>query len=108
MRELWLAGLLGELWHSRGEYPGLARAMNYLGFSSGARYCIQEGEGGAAHQDIHSDLFEFLHTGAGPLELKGPDGDEARRRWRYLESSQQERATLLDSLKGIEALGSSN
>lgn len=41
-RREWLQSLISELWQNRGAYPGLAKVMDYLGFSSAIGYVKEE------------------------------------------------------------------
>ena len=42
--QAWLGSVLAELWNSRGLYPGLPNAMDFLKFPRGVEYCVETGE----------------------------------------------------------------
>ena len=81
--------VLAELWDARGLYPGLACALDYLGFSAGIEYCIQQKRSGIEEEELRAGLFESLASGHAREEFRGKSYDVARRRWRSLETTQQ-------------------
>ena len=64
----WLNGLLGELWKSRGLYPGLARVMDLVGLSAGVapfRIAAAKGEEKMFRDAVFAWLNEKEHRPAG-------------------------------------------
>jgi exodeoxyribonuclease V alpha subunit len=94
----WLSDLIGELWESRGLYPGLSSVMSYLNFYKAIPY-IKENIGIKDIQDIKSLLFDLMDNNANvPPEIK-IESDELKkiqRQWKLL--SDVERDLLRDIL----------
>ncbi len=91
IRQQWLASVMAELWHNRGLYPGLLRALDYLKFSEAIPHAMaqipRKGE-----QAVKDELFAFLQgdVSAIPgLRLEAKRVTAIRKQWRYLEPEQQ-------------------
>ena len=89
-RETWLGSLLAELWKSRGPFPGLPKVMDYLSYSAGVAYWVDETKTNRSPEHLREQLFDALDGLAPPDPLAGKSLESARRKWRYLEPIQQE------------------
>jgi exodeoxyribonuclease V alpha subunit len=75
LRRIWLQGLLAELWHNRGRYPGLPHVLNYLNLPELIKYfkeqvAIDKEE--EANQQIKSLLLyqeEIIRVNIDPILL---------------------------------------
>lgn len=102
IRQSWLSSIMAELWHNRGLYPGILRIWDYLKFNEAIPYTIENtlvrGE-----QKVKDELFEFLQGKTEALEglrLGIERVKSVRKRWQYLETSQQK--LLCDVLPRFE------
>ena len=63
----WLHSLIGELWKSRGLYPGLAKVFDYLQFGEATQLLKEQTDVGAERK-VKDELFRYLEDGATFLE----------------------------------------
>ena len=87
VREAWLLTTISELWHHRGLYPGLLKALKAAGatplIDSVKQVAIQDGQ-----ERARAVAFEFLETGKDSVLTAGLDAGERRkiaRNWMLLE-----------------------
>lgn len=92
VRQEWLASVMAELWSERGLYPGLLTALDYLKFTKGIHYAMDRipiiGE-----NQVKESLFLYLdgdESAAPEINLTKKEFKALRKRWQYLEDSQQE------------------
>jgi hypothetical protein len=90
-REDWLLKSIGELWHHRGLYPGLLKALKVAGatpFIDGVkRLSIQEGP-----EKAYADVFGFLESGKDSALTASIDSTERKkiaRNWKLLDDGTQ-------------------
>jgi exodeoxyribonuclease V alpha subunit len=98
LRLAWLNGLLGELWHSRGLYPGMARVLDIVGLSSAItpfRTAVAKGEEKAFHAAVKSWLDGKGASVPGVVVGKA-ETDKVRRQWKL--KTAEERQILSDVL----------
>ena len=94
----WLNGLLGELWQSRGLYPGLARVMDLLGLAvmtTPFREAVAKGK----EKTFHDGIFEWLDEKVSELPgvtLNSTDAAKVRRQWKL--RTDDERRLLTQAL----------
>jgi exodeoxyribonuclease V alpha subunit len=86
----WLNSLMAELWKSRGLYPGLARAMDYLGFHEAVGFCYQLQE--ESEEKVKDQLFDLIKGKTNSID--GLDLNPARlktihKKWGLLDDDQQ-------------------
>jgi exodeoxyribonuclease V alpha subunit len=98
VRTGWLQSLIGELWKSRGLYPGLTAVLDYLDFGVAIPYFKQQ----TATQDEHNAkdaLFAFLE-GRTPsitgLTLTSESSRRVLRQWKL--KTEEEKNLLRDTL----------
>jgi len=99
LRIEWLQGLIGELWKSRGLYPGLPKIMDYLGFEEAIKFIKDQTDTPGDEQRIKDTLFSYLdeHSSAIPgLPLTGEKARKVLRQWRL--KSGEEKRLLRDLL----------
>jgi len=75
LRKKWLVGLLSDLWHNRGAYPGLPRVLNYLERPDLAqKYLVECRQGSSvnAYAEIKNELIADPKIKR-KIDLKGKD-----------------------------------
>ena len=88
----WLNGLLGELWKSRGLYPGLARVMELVGLSQGItpfRIACSRNEEKPFYEAIFQWLSEELESLPG-FPVSAAEAVKIRRQWKLREPEEQQ------------------
>ncbi|WP_263356156.1 AAA family ATPase [Acidicapsa ligni] len=94
----WLNSLLGELWQSRGLYPGLARVLDLVGLTvavSPLRAAVARGE----EKKFRDAAFAWLDeetTALSGLPISSSDAAKVRRQWKL--KTNDERHLLSDIL----------
>jgi ATP-dependent exoDNAse (exonuclease V) alpha subunit len=79
----WLNGLLGELWHSRGLYPGLARVLGIVGLSTAVtpfRAAVAKGQEKAFRDTVFAWLEEKGKAIPG-VPIAATEATKIRRQW---------------------------
>ena len=91
IRQEWLASIMAELWSERGLYPGLLTVLDYLKFSKGIHYAIEQipivGE-----EKVKESIFSYLDGNESVIQgidLTKKEFSSLRKRWKYLEEHQQ-------------------
>jgi len=94
----WLNGLLGELWKSRGLFPGLVRVLDLVGLGVAIqpfRAAVAKGE----EKQFRDEIFAWLDAkGVGVPGLTLSAGDTARIRRQWMLRTNDERTFLSESL----------
>lgn len=93
-RSKWLQSLVGELWESRGLYPGVPAVMDSIGFQQAIPFWKQQVELGK-EQESYEGLFSLLSgdtKSVDGLELTDRDRKKIARQWKLRED--EERALL--------------
>lgn len=91
VRISWLQSLVGELWRSRGLYPGLPAVLDYLDFKEAIPYFKQQTMDGN-EQAAKKNLFAYLDgrtTSVASLMLSDEKMKKALRQWRLNTSDQK-------------------
>lgn len=92
----WLNGLLSEVWHDRGLYPGLGSVLEFLNFENGTDYVktaipslVKQGK------DPRDHIFECLETGKGIPRGQLERFAQAADRWKVIKRREPTMAKLL-------------
>jgi len=99
LRIEWLQGLIGELWKSRGLYPGLPKIMYYLGFEEAIKFIKDQTDSPGEEQRIKEALFSYLDgrtTSLAGLSLTNEKAQKVLRQWRL--KKEEDRSLLRDVL----------
>ncbi len=94
----WLQSLIGELWKSRGLYPGMTAILDYLGFKEAIQYCKQRMLSGE-EQQTRDALFAFLDgrtTSIPHLTLTDATVKKVLRQWQL--KNDEEKRLMRDAL----------
>jgi len=97
-RTKWLQSLVGELWDSRGLYPGIPAIMDLIGFQKAIPFWKRQVEADN-EKETRDALFAFLHGNAKEipgLEISSADGKKIARKWKLREDD--ERGLMTDVL----------
>jgi len=91
VRQEWLSSVMAGLWSERGLYPGLLTVLDFLKFSKGIHYAMDQipiiGE-----ERVKNSLFSYLdgdESAVSGLDLSQKEFKSLRKKWKYLENSQQ-------------------
>ncbi len=87
----WLQVLIGELWQSRGLYPGLLAVLEYLDFKEAVPYFKQQTDVGD-EQDAKNALFAYLdgrRTSIAGFTLSGEKMKRVLRQWQLKTEDEQ-------------------
>jgi len=101
-RKTWLEGLVGELWASRGLYPGLPGVLMFVGFEAAIPWFMTEAMAGreqAAFATIFG-FFEGKSKAISGVKLDTAERDKVLRRWKL--QGKAERRLLKDVLPRFE------
>jgi exodeoxyribonuclease V alpha subunit len=89
----WLNGLLGELWQSRGLFPGFARVLDIVGLSKGIstfRNRVSSGK----EKEFRSQVLDWLNGKSAKLPsgiaLEKTEADKVRRQWKLRTADEQQ------------------
>lgn len=91
LRQEWLAGVMAELWHNRGLYPGLGTALDYLKFSDAIPYAMRQ-VAVQGEQTVKDSVFSIVEGKRDNLpDLGVPTKQLAavRKKWQDLDSAQR-------------------
>ncbi len=98
LRLEWLNSLLGELWRSRGLYPGLAHVLDALGLAAAVtplRAAVAKGD----EKEFRNATFDWLNGKASTLpghNISSADAAKVRRQWQL--RTDEERRIISDIL----------
>tara|TARA_R110000868_G_scaffold409926_4_gene696573 strand:- start:11957 stop:15601 length:3645 start_codon:yes stop_codon:yes gene_type:complete len=96
-RAKWLQSLIGELWESRGLYPGVPAVLDLIGFQQAIPFWKQKAELGK-EQEAYEGLFSLLNgdsKSVDGLELTDRDRKKIARQWKLREDVDRELLTKL-------------
>jgi exodeoxyribonuclease V alpha subunit len=91
LRIAWLQKLVGELWKSRGLYPGLPAVLEILGFEAAIPFWKEQVNKGR-EKETRDGIFAFLDGKAKKIDGLGIDEKLAKgvaRQWKLKEDDQQ-------------------
>jgi hypothetical protein len=94
-RSKWLQSLVGELWESRGLYPGVPAVLDLIGFQQAIPFWKQQVELGK-EQETRDGLFALLNgdtKSVDGLELTDKDRKKISRQWKLREDVDSELLT---------------
>lgn len=92
IRQNWLTSIMAELWYDRGLYPGILRVWDFIKFKEAIPYTMQQ-DSSCNPDQIKEQLFDFINGDSESvhgLSVSPKRVKSLRKRWKYLESSQQQ------------------
>jgi len=102
VRIAWLQSLIGELWQSRGLYPGLAKVLDYLEFKEAIQYCKRQTAASEEKQACNA-IFAFLDGQATSIpSLTLPEATKKKVLHQWQLKTTEEKHLLRDVLPRFE------